>query len=64
MAMLKKAALKVLELIKRIPIAAGPGGYNGGNSYGGPAKGINHNGVGLGAPGPKNKFGMNGRSGY
>ncbi|CAE6842197.1 hypothetical protein [Paraburkholderia aspalathi] len=64
MASFKKVALKVLDLIKRIPIAEGPAAYNGGNSYGSRSKRVNHNGVGLGAPGPKNKFGMNGRSGY
>lgn len=64
MAGLKSAVLKVLELFKRIPVVQEAGGYRGSNSYRGPAKGVNHNGVGLGAPGPKNKFGMNGHSGY
>ena len=62
--MLKTLVMKIMAVVKRIPIAEG-GSYAGGNQYGSHRrKQINHNGVGLGARGPKNGWGSKGGPGY
>ncbi|MDB5781473.1 hypothetical protein [Caballeronia mineralivorans] len=62
--MLKMLVVKIIAVIKRIPIAES-GGYAGGYQYGvRRRKQINHNGVGLGARGPKNGWGSKGGPGY
>lgn len=62
--MLKTLIMKIMAVLKRIPIAEG-GSYAGGNQYGGHRRErISHSGVGLGARGPKNRWGSKDGSGY
>jgi hypothetical protein len=64
MASLREVAQKVLAWIKRIPIDDDDEGCIPGNPYCGPQHPVNHNGVGLGARGPKNDWGASGGVGY